>query len=173
MEEPGLFIDDDLKLILKAAKFDNLASLSNLSEGDIKTMEDFMKSTLHKIVKMDEKASYYGIFESRPEEFQFVCVQLKSLKILATRAKTVLASSVRKPGSGVKPKPVSENDVQQQEKTQKQKEDEQIVKLKRALVNSVKLYLSSHFPELNDSDGEIKVDCDVAPDGFNSFTSRI
>ncbi|XP_051161332.1 uncharacterized protein LOC127281598 [Leptopilina boulardi] len=72
LEEEAIFVPQDLKLILKATKYDSFFALERFTQSDQKKIEKFMQTTLHEIIKEDEREKYYGIFKNHPEKFIFV-----------------------------------------------------------------------------------------------------
>ena len=74
-EAERVFVPDDLKLILKANRYDDLYSLINFTDADKLKCLEFMRKTLHKLPHMKNDAvreSYYGIFKDCPEQFIFL-----------------------------------------------------------------------------------------------------
>lgn len=72
LDEEGLSVDDDLKLILKAAKCDNMLLLASFGKDDKLKIEKFMSETLHKIIPKEKYEKFYGIYEDHPELFRLV-----------------------------------------------------------------------------------------------------
>lgn len=83
----GVEVDEQLKRILKATKFDKLSLLASLSETDRKHMETFMKERLHKIIPPAHREKYYGIYEFNPMEFQFEAGDIKTLELVQKACK--------------------------------------------------------------------------------------
>lgn len=92
-EAEGLSVDDDLKLILKAMKYDNILLLSSLSKDDKGKLQQFMSTKLHKIIKKENYAKYYGIFEDSPELFEFMAGQEKQLDLISKLSRKLIAAS--------------------------------------------------------------------------------
>lgn len=72
LQDESVFIPEDLKLILKATKYDNFFSLERFTQVEQKKIEHFMQNTLHEIIKEEDREKYYGIFKDHPEKFIFV-----------------------------------------------------------------------------------------------------
>lgn len=175
-EAEKVFVSDDLKLILKANRYDDLYSLINFSDGDKQKCLDFMQHTLHKLPHMkkneDLMESYYGIFKDSPEQFTFLGGVEKTLKRIVTMAKQMvekpppstagggsansqLAKST-KPTSASSPPDATENMT------------DKIVAHKKTLDDNVNSYFKKSYP-----DAQLSVSSTVAQDNLGSFVASL
>ena len=97
IEEDGLYVPNDLKLILKVTRFDNLMALSLLQEKDMDEIEKFMQETLHSLIAPNEYEDYYStLFKNNPQKFTLVCGQKLALKMIAKKAKEIMTANQKR-----------------------------------------------------------------------------
>ncbi|XP_043472229.1 uncharacterized protein LOC122504935 [Leptopilina heterotoma] len=95
LQEDTVFIPDDLKLILKATKYDNFFALERFTQVDQKKIEHFMQNTLHEIIKKEDREKYYGIFKDHPEKFIFVGGLEQAIWEIVSTVKKLVAKNKR------------------------------------------------------------------------------
>lgn len=78
-EEYGLDVPLYMANILSINGFDNLLSLQELEESDIKSMEHFAREEMIDLVKDDERVDFYGIFHDSIDKFKFIAGHRKML----------------------------------------------------------------------------------------------
>lgn len=83
LEAEAIYVDEDLKLILKAAKCDNIRLLAAFGKEDKLKIEKFMSETLYKLISKENWGKYYGIYEEKPHMFCLVAGHEKQLDIVS------------------------------------------------------------------------------------------
>lgn len=72
-----------LKNVLKINGFTDSKLIENVSEEDLKEMENFMRETAPDLISENEFENYYGIFHKKPQTFKFLLGQRKLIQIIA------------------------------------------------------------------------------------------
>lgn len=187
LEAEGHFFPDDLKLILKANRYDDLYSLIHFNDTDKSKLTEFMKKKLHKIVKDPALLErYYGIFKDCPEEFSLVGGQDKSLKRLVACAKQIRSgSSIQDTRSGSSEASSSSSQAHGNESTsstristpspsqahgseQAENVTEKILDYKKKLDETVNNYLKEAYP-----DQTLTTSCLVAQDNLGGYVAKV
>ncbi len=176
LQEDGFFCPADLKLILKATKWDNLNTLSEMnSDSDLISIQNFMQNTLHLILPDSEREKYYSLFKDHPEKFQFVGGDIQMVKQMIEHAKNISRkhnnkrpfSSGSVKTTGVTPAEGGSNTANEAKKS-KSVSSSEILKAKKTLEDTINIYANANFPLLKDK----TVECIVACDGYNSFVAK-
>lgn len=170
--EEDTYIPDDLKLILRATKFDNLYALSRFDMvKDIQSIESFMQNTLHTLIPPSEYEEYYDIFKGQPKNFVLVGGHRVALKLLVERSKAIIASNKKRFNSDVDNGSSDNNNSTSSSKRSKESKtstSDDICKAKVTLQNSLKSYIKDHYPSLQ----ETEIICSVGKDGFGSLVAQ-
>lgn len=179
LDEEGLSVDDDLKLILKAAKCDNMLLLASFGKDDKLKIEKFMSETLHKIIPKEKYEKYYGIYEDHPELFRLVAGHDKQLDLIAKLCKRLIAAAKSTANAATNATTISASDnssarLQVQQKpvgssnaAPRQQKESKILHQKDILDRIFNNHLKTTYEE------NMKVSCIVAEDGLQSFNAQV
>ena len=145
-ESEGAFFPEDLKLILKATKYDNLFSLQHFTEEDKEKIEIFMQTVLYQLIKEEDREQYYGIFKDHPEKFLLVGGLEQALTVMIELAKNVTSSNrLAKATSFVSS---TSRRTQAQCNEDQKTVEEKIMASKTVLESNVNKYLQDNYASL-------------------------
>ncbi|XP_033231065.1 uncharacterized protein LOC117182131 isoform X2 [Belonocnema kinseyi] len=166
-EAESAFFPEDLKLILKATKYDNLFSLENFTEKDKEKIEVFMQTILYQIIKEEDRELYYGIFKDHPERFVFVGGHEQTLTAMIKLAKRVATSHrwSKDPAfvSTTSRKSLEQSSVKQET------DEERILTLKTTLDTNVNKYIQENYS----GQPLAQVSARVVADGLGSYIATL
>lgn len=166
-EAESAFFPEDLKLILKATKYDNLFSLENFTEKDKEKIEVFMQTILYQIIKEEDRELYYGIFKDHPEKFIFVGGHEKKLTAMIKLAKKV-ATSHRWSKDPAFVSTTSRRSLEQSSVKQ-ETDEEAILALKTTLDTNVNKYIQENYS----GQPLAQVSARIAADGLGSYIATL
>lgn len=162
-ESEGLIVDYELQEILKAMKYDNLSVLAKFSKEDEDSIVTFLRTTFHKIIKVDERERFYGIFQANPELFEFVGGQRKTIGFITQMAKKLVNVSKQKSIANLFRGSTPDESAKTKTTTTKESIASKTVEYATQLENSINKYLEENF------EGKFHMEVKVAQDGLGSF----
>ncbi|XP_034238655.1 uncharacterized protein LOC117643711 [Thrips palmi] len=169
VEEDGYF-PADLKLILKATKFDNLFALSRFDmDKDLKEIESFMQNTLPNVISSSKYEEYYSIFKDNPKAFVFVGGLRAALKLLVDRSKSIISFNKKRLNSSDN---VSDTNTSSKKNkvtpSNSEPTNKSICDGKADLEKTIKNYIAANYPSLKDKE----IVCKVVRDGLGSLVAE-
>lgn len=169
METAGT-IPQDLKDILKVAKYDNIFALSQFNEKDLVNLTQFMQDDLHELLPEEDLEQYYGLFKKNPKKFKFLGGDLKTIwhivdeakKILSTNKRALLSSgpTAKKPRLS---QPVQDTVLESDTDT-----EDSILKCKENLELNISNWMKIHLPEAT-----AHVTARVVDNGLGSYAAQV
>lgn len=81
LESEGCCVPKEMRRILTIANYDNIILLAKLKEEVNKGLVRFVREELHTISDEQEWPQYYGLFQSKPDKFNFLPGDKKKLLI--------------------------------------------------------------------------------------------
>lgn len=147
---------EGMKLILKAAKCDDLFILAKWTDTDTEFVKSFMQSDFHELIKEEDKEKFYGIFKDNPYKFKWLAPDLKTIGRITNAAK-IIHSTMKKSTSETSTN--SPTNKEQQNKAKKPRteppqessnddESDKITKARDHLETNIKKWLCDNVREL-------------------------